>query len=130
MLQLLKKLKLYTKLAVQKQHVSIHIKTYLWWFMDCQDLQKYFYNWNIRCCFICKINNRGNFIWKHPWYHEMPIFRHHYFAYLEKGKGISNRENWCFFKNLDTTGLSLIKKRIVIPMKNVDFWLEFILFGS
>ena len=89
MLHLLKKLKLYTKLIPETEHkapISIHIKIYLWSFVDYQHLQKYFYNWNIRTlnhCFICKIGIRGNLIWKCPWQHQMPIFRH-YFTHFEK----------------------------------------------
>ena len=44
MLQLLKKLKLYTKLGpVKLGHFKIYIRS----FVDYQHLQKYFYNWNI-----------------------------------------------------------------------------------
>ena len=70
MLHLLKKLKLYTKMGPEterKAPISIHIKIYLWSFVDYQHLQKYFYNWNIitlNHCLIYKINIRGNFTWK------------------------------------------------------------------
>ena len=73
MLQLLKKLKLYTKphpTTIHKAPISFHIKIYLWSLVDNQHLQKYFYNWNITLnyYFICKIIVRGNFI-----YLEMPL---------------------------------------------------------
>ena len=63
MLEILNKLKLYIKLgpeAVHKAPMCVHIKIYLWSFVDYHHLQKYFYNWNITLnyCFICKINIR------------------------------------------------------------------------
>ena len=72
MLHLLEKLKLYTKLLLERVHkapISIQFKIYLWSFVDYQHLQKYFYNWSITMnyYFIYKINIRGNFIWKVPW---------------------------------------------------------------
>ena len=59
MLQLFKKLKLYTKLGPE------HIKVYLWSLVDYQHLQKYFYNWNITLNynFICEVNSTGNFMY-------------------------------------------------------------------
>ena len=72
MLHLLKKLKLYTKLVLERVHkapISIQFKIYLLSFVDYQHLQKYFYNWSITMnyYFIYKMNIRGNFIWKVSW---------------------------------------------------------------
>ena len=91
MLQLLKKLKLYSKLGpdtVHKAPISFHIKTYLWSLVDYQHLQKYFYNWNIKLnyYFICKINIKGNFM-----QHQIPIFKHH---------NLATSKNCKWFKNL------------------------------
>ena len=66
-LQLLKKLKLYTKLGPDTVHmapISFHIKIYLWSLVDYQHLQKYFYNWNITLNYyvVCQ-NNISNLIY-------------------------------------------------------------------
>ena len=73
MLQFLRKLKLYTKLApetVHKSLISIHTKIYLWSFVDYQYLKKYFFIWNITLnhCFICKIISRLTLSGKAPGY--------------------------------------------------------------
>ena len=91
MLHLPKKLKLYTKLGPQTIHkalIRIHMKTYLWSFVDYLHLKKYFYNWNIitlNYCFIYKIDTRDKFIWICPWLHQMPIFWH-YLAHCAKSE--------------------------------------------
>ena len=67
----------YTQNCVQKQFLSFHIKIYV----SCVDL---LLEHRIELLLICKINSRDNFIWKCPWHHQMPIFRHYYFAHFEK----------------------------------------------
>ena len=54
------------KTGSRKSTLSIHIKIYLWSFVDYHHLQKHFYNRNIILdyCFTCKNNIRGYFIWK------------------------------------------------------------------
>ena len=68
MLHLLKKINIYTTVTAYKAPINIHIKIYLWSFVDYQHLQKHFYNWNITLnyWFIYKINIRGSFTWKCP----------------------------------------------------------------
>ena len=64
MIQLPKKLKLHKtgSTKVHKAPVSIHIKIYLWSFVDYQHLKKYFYDCNITLnyCFTYKISIRSN----------------------------------------------------------------------
>ena len=43
-LQLCKKLKLYTQNWVQKRSISIHIRIYFWWIVDYHHLKMCFYN--------------------------------------------------------------------------------------
>ena len=64
----MKKLKPYTKMGPETAHkppIIIHTKIYLQSFVD---YQYHFYIWNITLnyYFNCKVNIRGNFIWKYP----------------------------------------------------------------
>ena len=144
MLHLLKKLKLKTKLSPERVHkapISIQIKIHLWSFVDYQQLQKYFYNWNITLnyCFIYKsisgltLSGDAPFSIKCPYFDNitLPTCFELFFYWKNKFLSIcspvvtrSQIRNVFFSEILTHTTEGFFHK------KNVGLWLEFASFWS
>ena len=143
MLQLLKKLKLYTKLgAVKLGSLKLgHFKIYIRSFVDYLDLQKYFCNWNITWNYCGTSNGTTALSVKSMsglklsgntsdstkcWYLGTIIL-----CFLKKLKIVKTRKIDSRFSGiLIHTTVGLIEKRLFFLEKYVCFWFQFALLGS
>ena len=83
MLQLLKKLKLSVKLGPEA--VSIHMKIYLWSFVDFSTYKSIFTTNTSYWTSVSSVKSIPEVILPGNTSGNTPVFRHYYFAHLEKG---------------------------------------------